>query len=167
MAGTLLCTTPVFPRRCYRTTTLPLVEGSLFVCLPNTRSLACSCPLGAGCGISTGLRMALLGLLGDTKGRKPSLNPPTSPLCSVSRATGRSCSSQIMAQHAFKGLRVHHYPYHRTPILRGAMASLAGGRLGWTDPLCTGLALSTWLPVPSGTWFIWPLGCLYPDFLSI
>lgn len=52
-----------------------------------------------------------------------------------------------MAQHAFKGLRVHHYPCHGTPILRGAMTPLTGGRLGWTDTLCTGLVLSTWLPV--------------------
>lgn len=56
--------------------------------------------------------MALLGLLGDTKETKPSLNPPTTPLHSVSRATGQSCSSQIIVQHAFKGLRVN-----TTPVL--------------------------------------------------
>lgn len=80
MAGTLLCTTPVFPliQDCHSSS-----SGVLSLCLPTQHRAACSCPVGAGCGISTGLQMALLGLLGDTKGTKPSLNPATIPLHSV------------------------------------------------------------------------------------
>lgn len=93
-----------------------------------TGSLACSCLLGAGCGISTGLRVALLRLLSDTEGRS-CFNSPTPPLCSASGATRQSCSSQIEAQRAFAGFRFKHYPCPGTPALHGAMPPLTGSKL--------------------------------------
>lgn len=122
---------------------------------------------GAGCGISTGLKVALLRLLADTEGMSCPKTKLQLPFTSTVQSL-RSFKAVMWLTH--RGLACSHRPQSQSPSMAWVLSfkwSHASSHWGQTQVkglLCTGLAHSTWSSLLSFAWLIWPLGCLHPNF---